>query len=398
MPTDHIRTQRLRQSSILLAALVATVPCAHGARAGQNDLLVGIDGKTFFDAEGMRYGPGGHDSLAIVDITNPAHPSIRASLPLANTVLGPPTNLQITPNGALGLLASSVVHVQKGDTWAPEPDDKLYVIDLAANPPALAGTVTVGKQPSGLAISPDGKLALVANRAGKSVSVLAIDGKTVRAVGEVAIGDEVAAVLFMPDGHRAFVAKNTTNRVGVLAVDGQTVTYDKSLDIPMGGLGVYNLDGTPNGDYVLAANTGVGAGNADTITVIDAKAQPPRAIYHVSVGDGPEGFAISPDGKWAATPLLMGSSAAHNHWGYHQNGSTVLLDLGKPEQPVVVNAAPSGGVPEGIAWSPDSQYLYVGNYTDNNLQVYRVVDGKLTDTGVKLALGGQPASVRGVAR
>ena len=76
----------------------------------------------------------------------------------------------------------------------------------------------------------------------------------------------------------------------------------------------------------------------------------------------------------------------------------MLLDLGKPEQPVVVNAAPSGGVPEGIAWSPDSQYLYVGNYTDNNLQVYRVVDGKLTDTGVKLALGGQPASVRGVAR
>ncbi len=59
---------------------------------------------------------------------------------------------------------------------------------------------------------------------------------------------------------------------------------------------------------------------------------------------------------------------------------------------------PAGAIPEGIAFSPDSQYVYVGNYQDKNVQVYRIENGKLTDTGVKLALPGQPASIRGVAR
>ena len=93
---------------------------------------------------------------------------------------------------------------------------------------------------------------------------------------------------------------------------------------------------------MLAANTGVSAGHADTITVIDATANPPRAIDHVTVGDGPEGFAISPDGKWAATPLLLGSSAKPSDWAYHRDGSTVLLDLGKPADPHVVEYASCG--------------------------------------------------------
>jgi hypothetical protein len=46
-----------------------------------------------------------------MDISNPAKPKIRARLPLANSVLGLPTNLQITPDGKLGLIAHSVVHV-----------------------------------------------------------------------------------------------------------------------------------------------------------------------------------------------------------------------------------------------------------------------------------------------
>ena len=381
---------------ICLASAVMAAP--RTAQAGRNDVLVGMDEKTFFEADGMRFGPGGKDSVAILDVTDPGHPKIRASLPLSNSVLGPPTNLQITPDGRLGLVANSVVTTQSGDKWTTTPDDKLYVIDLTADPPKLADTVTVGKQPSGLSIAHQGDLALIANRGGKSLSIIAIEGDRVRAVGEVPMGDEVAAVVITPDGKRAFAAKNLANKVAVLSIDGQKVTYDSSLDIPMGGLGVYNLDVTPDGHYVLAANTGVSAGHADTITVIDATANPPRAIDHVTVGDGPEGFAISPDGKWAATPLLLGSSAKPSDWAYHRDGSTVLLDLGKPDDPHVVSTLPAGAIPEGIAFSPDSQYVYVGNYQDKNVQVYRIENGKLTDTGVKLALPGQPASIRGVAR
>jgi hypothetical protein len=44
------------------------------------------------------------------------------------------------------------------------PDNRLWVIDLAANPPQLIDTVTVGRQPSGLSINRAGNLALVAAR------------------------------------------------------------------------------------------------------------------------------------------------------------------------------------------------------------------------------------------
>jgi hypothetical protein len=49
-------------------------------------------------------------------VADPAKPRIRASLPLMNSLLGPPTNLQITPDGKLGLVANSVVHVQEGNS------------------------------------------------------------------------------------------------------------------------------------------------------------------------------------------------------------------------------------------------------------------------------------------
>ena len=136
---------------------------AAAAKAGPNDILIGLDEKiTYGDADGQVNGPPGKDAVLVMDVSDPAKPKIRASLPLMNSLLGPPTNLQITPDGKLGLVANSVVNAQDGSAWKTVPDDKLYVIDLTANPPKLIDTVTVGKQPSGLTISHKGDLALIA--------------------------------------------------------------------------------------------------------------------------------------------------------------------------------------------------------------------------------------------
>src|ERR1700722_15252502 len=137
-------------------------------RAGPNDILIGLDQKVTNGADGPVNGAPGKDEVLVMDITTPAKPVIRARLPLMNSLLGPPTNLQITPDGKLGLLANSVLHTPDGNSFKVVPDERLFVIDLTANPPKLADTVTVGKQPSGLAISRKGDLALVANRNGKS--------------------------------------------------------------------------------------------------------------------------------------------------------------------------------------------------------------------------------------
>ena len=366
------------------------------AAAGPSQLLIGIDGKTFFEATAVRNGPGGEDSVAVLDISDPAHPQVTSQLPLPNTVFGPPTNLQITPDGRLGLVANSIVTVEKDAAWVAAPDDTMHVLDMTAQPPKLVETIKVGRQPSGLCIGHDGRTALVANRAGKSVSLLRIDGTSVKPVADVALPDQAAAVVMAPDGTRAFVAMNLAGTVGVLAIDGDKLTYDKNSDIPTGP-GVYNLDITPDGRTVVAANTATdGNGSLTTLALIDAVGANPHVVGFTTVGQGPEGLAISPDGKWVAVPLLNGSSALHAAPGYHPNGVLQVFAL-NGQALTLAGEAELGAIPEALAWSPDSQWLYVGNYNDKTLQVFHMDAGKPMDART-VPLPGQPASLRGAAR
>ena len=383
----------IRAALLMSCSILATTP----ALASIHDILIGLDAKVIYDANGPVNGAPGNDAVLIMDISNPAKPKIRASLPLMNSLLGPPTNLQITPDGKLGLVANSVVNNQDGTVWKVAPDNKLFVIDLNATPPKLTDTVTVGMQPSGMAISHKGDLALTANRAGKSVSVLSIQNGTVKSLGDIPLEQEAAAVVISPDGKRAFVCLNLANKVAVLSIDGQKVTYDKSMDIPA-GFNPYNIDITPDGKYVIASNTGAGKNNVDAEVIIDATGPHPHVIDLMSPGTGPEGFAISPNGKWAITPLLLGSGAKQADWFKTKGGELVVMSIGTGGKLTVTGKAALGGLPEGIAYSPNSQYVYVGNYFDQDLQVFRLVNGKPVQVGPNMKLPGQPASMRGIAR
>jgi DNA-binding beta-propeller fold protein YncE len=381
------------------AALLAScgLLTAAPALASIHDILIGLDQKVAYDANGQQNAAPGNDSVLVMDVSDPAKPKIRASLPLMNSLLGPPTNLQITPDGRLGLVANSVVTNQDGGAWKTAPDTKLFVIDLNASPPKLADTVTVGAQPSGIAISHKGDLALTANRAGKSVSVLSIENGQVKALGDVALEQEAAAVAITPNGKRAFVCLNLANKVAVLTIDGQKVTYDKAMDIPA-GFNPYNIDITPDGRYVIASNTGAQKNNADAEVIIDPTGPHPHVIDVMSPGTGSEGFAISPNGKVAATPLLLGSGAKPTDWFKTKGGQLVIMSIGPGGKLTVTGKAPLGGLPEGIAYSPDSEYVYVGNYIDKDMQVFRLTGGKPVQVGPTIKLPGQPASMRGLAR
>lgn len=369
---------------------------ASAAEAPQR-LLVGLDGKTFFTPEGGRNGPNGHDAVAILDISDEANPRLVHTLPLDNSAYGPPTNLQITPDGRLGLVASSVLMTQEGEAWYARPDDRLHVIDLLADPPCLVETITVGRQPSGLAIDRTGTLALVANREGRSVTVLAIRGTEVRVAATVDVGDEAAAVAIAPDGRRAYVAKNKAAKVGILSIAGTRVGYDPALDMPVGP-GTYGLELTPDGALVLAGNTGAAPsdGHADTVSVIRAGGARPVVIDHLGIGDTPEALAISPDGRHAAVAVVRGAAAAHASPAYTPTGVVALLTIEPDGSVRRTGEAAAGAVTQGIAFSPSGRFVYVGNYVDRTLGIYRVEGDAIVETR-RLALPGQPASLRGRA-
>src|SRR5499427_10603896 len=59
-------------------------------------LITGNDEKVWFDEAGKTVNqPPGKDTVSIIDIREPTKPSILASLPLMNTIIGPPVNLAI---------------------------------------------------------------------------------------------------------------------------------------------------------------------------------------------------------------------------------------------------------------------------------------------------------------
>jgi DNA-binding beta-propeller fold protein YncE len=379
---------------LLFVAGCAQMPSGPGKR---ELMIVGNDEKQSWDDAGKGViARGGKDTVSIIDIgTDPLAPKIIANLPLDNTIIGPPVNLAITPDESLALVANSINVVEQGGVLKQVPDTRLWVIDLTANPPKLIDTVTVGKQPSGMTINRAGNLALIANRNDNSISVLRIAGKKVTLIDTVPMGEQVAHVRFTPDGKRAVVAKFPGHKIALLDVNGEKVTYNK-VDVTV-GLWPYNVDVTPDGKLAISAdngNAGAADGHVDTVTVIDMEANPPRAIDKVVIGDAPEGFAISPTGKLAVAVLLRGTNADKKAFFYNRNAMVVALKI-DGKKVTRSNEVEVRGLPEGVVFSADGRYIYVGNFIDRDISILRVDGDQIVNTGKSLALPGHPASMRG---
>jgi DNA-binding beta-propeller fold protein YncE len=396
-----------------LLAVVATAAVslmsADGLRAQL--LITGNDEKVSFDENGKRVvHPPGKDTVSIIDISERTKPKIVANLPLMNTIVGPPVNLAITRDQRLALVANSLDWIQDGASWKEAPDNKIYVIDLTVSPPAQIATIEAGKQPSGMAINQEGTLALVANRADDTVSVLKLDGKKVTLAGSVSLagapttpGGTVSpvgpsAVAITPDGKHALVVKTSANRVALLDIDGDKVTYaqidGKNYDMTT-GLTPLNVQITPDGKLAIVNNIGGSQdGNVDTVGITDLEAKPPRVIDQVVVGDAPEGLAMSPAGGYAASLLLNGSGGTPKTAFYwHEHSLVALLKItGKSVSKV--SEIPVGGLAEGIAFSPDGGFLYVGNFIEGNIDILRLDGDRLAKVS-SFALQGHPASMRG---
>jgi len=394
----HIRENVLmsfsRAVGLSLGAAIFICSSSLNLASAKPFMIVGNDEKVWWDDDGKTIlSAPGKDTVLIVDLANPESPKIVVTLPLKNSIVGPPVNVDIDPTGSVALVADSVDVTREGDALKQVPDDKVYVIDLKASPPKLAATVTVGKQPSGLSISPSGKMALVANRGGNSISVLSINGTDVQVTDTVTMPDSVAHVVFTPDGKRALAVRFPSHKVSVLDIAGDKVTYNK-LELPVGQW-PYNVVVTPNGKLAMTNdNGGAGSsdGNVDTVSVIDLEANPPRVIDKVVVGDGPEGMAMSPKGDLAVSAILSGSNNKKAFF-YHKNGSLSILKI-DGKKVTKIQDIEVGGLPEAVLFTPDGKYILAGNYMTEDFSILKVNGGKVTDTGKRFKVPGHPASAR----
>jgi DNA-binding beta-propeller fold protein YncE len=330
------------------------------------------------------------DSATLIDL-GASPPKVIAEISVSASVVGPPSSAAIAPDGSFALI-SAATKLDPADPKKVVPDNKLSVIDLKAAPPAVTATLEAGAGAAGIAINPAGTLALVANRAEGTVSIFTIAGGALSAAGKISLGDAKSGpsgIAFTPDGKTALVTRDGDHKISVLKIDGSKVEADKR-DINA-GLRPYQVDITPSGDMAAVANIGIGTGDADTVSLIDMKASPPRVVDTITVGQTPEGLKIAPDGKHVAVTVMNGSNKPKASPFFSDNGLVVVLSMsgGKLAK---VGEAKVGHWCQGAAWSKDGKTLVVQCMVEQELQAFSFDGKELKPTGTIKVKGG-PAGI-----
>jgi len=321
-------------------------------------------------------------------------PRVTELMGVTNTVIGPPSNIALTPDGKLALVASSIrLDASSLTNWVP--DSRVWVVDLTARPPRIAATVAAGAQPSGISITRDGHAALVANRTGGTLSFLSIRGAQVEPLGEVPVcgaADSLSDVAISPDGRTVLASVQKGGYLAVLAWEGALPRLTGQKVSTCGQ--PYRVVITPDGELGLTA--GAGAGNRidrDALTVVDLKTAPIRTVDYVALGAVPESIEVSPDGRWVAAVVMDGSNLSPSDPNHTDSGRLVMLQRTgrtfRVRQEVAV-----GRIPEGVAFSPDGRYVLVQCHADREIRVFEIRRGRVRDTGRRVRVPGFPSSLR----
>src|SRR6058998_309309 len=369
-------------------AVVALVPRAHGQLLlSTNDNKVTLVNGV---ATVVKNPPA--DTLTVIDI-KAWPPKVVAELEVPGSVVSPPFSVAVAPDESLALVTANE-KLDPGDPTKRIPNNTMSVVDLKATPPRIIATLETGRAPAGVSINRAGTLALVANRAEGTVSVYTVQGKTVTPAGKVTVADDKSGTshaAISPDGKLALVTRDGDDRISVLSIDGTKVEYTKR-DISA-GLRPYGIDIASSGAFAAVANIGRGGGDADTVSIIDLKAQPPRVTSTMTVGQTPEGIKVSPDGSMVAVVVMNGSNKPKESPFYNDAGKLVLLRVSGTDLSRVGEAA-IGHWSQGAAFTPDGKRIFVGNMVEKEIQVLSLDATTLKDTGVRIAVKGGPAAIR----
>ena len=232
---------------------------------------------------------------------------------------------------------------------------KVRVIDTTTN--TLISSVSVGVNPSGVAVSPDGTRVYVANRSSNTVSV--IDAANNAVVATVPVGSTPLGVAVNPSGTRVYVTNNGSRTVS--AIDTATNAVIATVPVGAGCVGV-NAFGTRV--YVTNALD-------NTVSVIDATANAVVATIPVEIDPG--WLAGDP----AGTRVYVANSGSADVSVIDTLSNTVVAS-------VAVNSRPTG-----VSVNSDGTRVYVTNSGSNNVSVIDTTSNTVVAT---IAVGKSPVS------
>lgn len=305
---------------------VTNVSPAFGTTAGTASESITITGTDLTGATNVQFGPTDAVSYTVVSAT-----TITARAPAS--VPGA-VDITVTTSSGTSSISSSDVYTYQGDLFAFVADDIVagtitpinlntniaavpflvsaldpvamaitpngrvaMVADRGSNsvtfvsltqPYTIVSSVLVGTNPVSVAITPNGEVAYVVNQGSNSVSVIQnISSATPLVIATIAVGSSPSDVAITPDGLRAFVANSADSTVDIIDTTNNTVI---GAPISVGAQPV-SVAVRPDGQRLYVVSSG-----SQTVTIIDISGVTPVAIDTISVGAGPIDIAITPNG------------------------------------------------------------------------------------------------------
>ncbi|MBI2155159.1 MAG: hypothetical protein HYU24_15875, partial [Candidatus Rokubacteria bacterium] len=101
---------------------------------------------------------------------------------------------------------------------------------------------------------------------------------------------------------------------------------------------------------------------------------------------------VKPCSATTAGPLPVRSTFKDSPFRAEQ-GKLLLFAL-QGTKATRVAEAPTGKNAQGVTFTPDGKYILVQNYVEKELAACRLTGSGLKDTGVRVKVGGHPASIR----
>jgi YVTN family beta-propeller protein len=268
------------------------------------------------------------------------------------------------------------------------------------------GTVRLGFEPRGVAVSPDGKLAYVALTVANEVAVVDLDSLEVQA--RVSVGRWPRYLALAPDGARLAVGCSGDGGICVVDTRSRTKLYDSKFQ----GLNIGHMQTSADGEYayfpwMVYADRPITPGNIREGWVLgnrlarvsldgparrEALALDPRGR---AVGD-PHGLALAPNEGW----LAMSAAGTHELVVFRLAdlplrsdgpGDHLKAEIAGDEQRFF--RVPLGGRPMGVRFDRAGRRVYVANYLENAVQVVDLAERRLERT-LPIGAAAQPSLAR----